>query len=250
VGREHADHLLSALRDLYACTVDWKGTEYIGLTLDWDYAARTVDLSMHGYIRDALHRFQHPQHPTRPEHSPHAWVPPTCGAPIQLAPLDDTTPPLDAKQIKRLQQVIGTLLFYARAVDPTMLVALGTLAAAQSQGTEATADALTRLLNYAAIHPDAQIRYKASDMTLHVHSDASYLSVAKARSRVGGHFYLSTKPNCPTKPPPTQPPSNGAVHTVCNILKNVMSLATECTDACACAHQIHDGRMTDVYLAV
>jgi hypothetical protein len=96
--------------------------------------------------------------------------------------------PLDATQIKQLKQVIGIFLFYARVVDPTMLVALGTLAAAQSHGIEATADTLTRLLNYAATHPDAQIRYTASDMTLYVHSNASYLSVAKARSRVEGKF--------------------------------------------------------------
>jgi hypothetical protein len=60
VGCKHTDHLLLVLRDLYACTVDWNGTKYIGLTLNWDYAARTVDLSMPGYIRDALHCFQHP----------------------------------------------------------------------------------------------------------------------------------------------------------------------------------------------
>jgi hypothetical protein len=108
-----------------------------------------------------------------------------------------------------------------------MIVALGTLTAAQSQGTEATVDALTRLLNYAATHPDAQIRYTASNMTLYVHSNALYLSVTKAQSHVGGHFYLSAKPSDPKKPPPTQLPSNGAVHTVCNILKNVMSSATE-----------------------
>ena len=60
---------------------------------------------------------------------------------------EDTSPPLDAKGITRLQEVIGTLLYYARAVDSTMLVALGTLASVQTKGTEATAQAVTHLLN-------------------------------------------------------------------------------------------------------
>ena len=47
-------------------------------------------------------------------------------------------------------------------------------------------------LNYTAMHPYAKIQYKAIDMTLHIDSGASYLSVRQARSRLGGHFYLST----------------------------------------------------------
>jgi hypothetical protein len=62
----------------------------------------------------------------------------------------------------------GNLLFYGRAVDNTMLVALGTIAAAQTHGTETTMD-VVQLLNYAATHPD---RYHNSDMILYVHSDA------------------------------------------------------------------------------
>ena len=45
----------------------------------------------------------------------------------------------------------------ARAVDSTMLVALGTLAASQTNGTQATLDAAIKLLNYAASHPDAKV---------------------------------------------------------------------------------------------
>ena len=56
----------------------------------------------------------------------------------------------------------------------------------------------------------------ASDMVLAVHSDASYLSEPKARSRAGGHFFLSS-----------DPPNNGAVLNIAHIIKNVMSSATE-----------------------
>jgi hypothetical protein len=239
VGRQHANHLLSALRDLYSVTVDWTGSKYLGLTLEWDYVNRTCDISMPGYIAAALHRFQHPP-PKRPQDSPHRWIPPTYGATIQLAPLDDTSPALDSASTTRIQQIIGTLLYYARAVDSTMFVALGALAAAQSKGTEETAKVMAWLLDYAATHPDAVIRYSASGMILWIHSDASYLSEPKARSRVGGHFFLSDMPT--SNPEKQKPPNNGAVHTVSNILKNVMSSATEAEFA-GLFHNAKDGAM-------
>jgi hypothetical protein len=100
----------------------------------------------------------------------------------QLTDLVDETAPLPPDGIKLLQQITGTLLYYARAVDPTMLVALGTIAVQQSNGTGATADAIVQLLNYCATHPVSTIRYRASDMILRIHRDASCLSEAKAAS--------------------------------------------------------------------
>ena len=106
-----------------------------------------------------------------------------------------------------------------------MLVALGSLAAAQAHGTAATAEAAVHLLNYAATHPDATVRFYASMMILHIHSDASYLSETGARSRVGGFFFLNGNDN--TDPTSPAPPINGAIHINSNILKNIMSSAAE-----------------------
>ena len=64
-------------------------------------------------------------------------------------------------------------------------------------------------------------------MILHNHSDGSYLSEPKARSRVGGHFFFSQNPTDPTKPPTTPPRNNGPIHTTCNILRHVMASAAE-----------------------
>jgi hypothetical protein len=111
-----------------------------------------------------------------------------------------------------------------------MLVALGTIASAQSHGTEATARAVTQLLNYCATHPDAVLRYHASDMQLAAHSDASYLSESKARSRAGGFHYLTTCPsqnNVAPSPDALPPPINGAIHVHCSIISAVCSSATE-----------------------
>ena len=87
------------------------------------------------------------------------------------------------------------VLYYARAVDSTLLVALSTVASKQSQGTQAVAEAMSQVLDYCATHPDATIRYKSSDMILAIHSDASYLSVTKAQSRAGGHFFPNKQEN-------------------------------------------------------
>jgi hypothetical protein len=226
-NKEDVDHLISTLRILYKISIDWTGADYCGLKLAWDYSNRTVDISIPGYIERALHKFQHPD-TTRPQHSPHAWLAPAYGAKTQFAPDADTSAALNPLETKRVQEVVGTLLFYARAVDPTMLVALGTIAS--SKTSLDTAQALTQLLNYAATHPDATIRYHASSMILHVHSDASYLSAPKARSRAGGFFFLSngyTPNNVAPSPTATPPATNGSVHTPCTLMRMVLSSATE-----------------------
>jgi hypothetical protein len=56
VGREHAEHLMTCIKKKYNISSEWNGTAYCGLTLDWDYKNRTVDLSMPGYIKAALHK--------------------------------------------------------------------------------------------------------------------------------------------------------------------------------------------------
>ena len=73
----------------------------------------------------------------------HAWNWPTYGAKIQYAKALDTSPSLLAKETTRIQQIIGTFLLYnGIAVDPTMLVAIGSLAASQANATQATLDAI------------------------------------------------------------------------------------------------------------
>jgi hypothetical protein len=105
-----------------------------------------------------------------------------------------------------------------------MLTAIGEIATQQASATKFTLCAITQLLNYAATNPEATIRFHASDMILYVESDASYLSVSKARSRAAGFHYLSGKVNNPAT---HQPPLNGPVNILCKILKNVLSSAAE-----------------------
>jgi hypothetical protein len=101
--------------------------------MKWDYVKRT-DLSMPGYVKAVLHRFQHPD-PVRPRHSPHKHQTINYGAMVQFVEPEDVTKPLSGEQKVTLQQVVGCLMYYARAVDPTMRVALGTLTSTQTKGT-------------------------------------------------------------------------------------------------------------------
>jgi hypothetical protein len=226
-SKEDAMHLINLLQQHYTMKIDWSGSKYLGLTLKWDYKRRLVDLSMPGYIERVLERFSHPQ-PTRPQHSPHAWIPPRYGATAQQSDKEIESPPLGPSNLKRLQQIIGALLYYARMVDNTLLVAIGTIASEQSKGTNATMEAITQLLNYCATHPHAKVQFKASDMILHIISDASYLSLSGARSRYGGYFFLSsnTGSNAP-KPDDEPPPWNAPILVNCAIINAIMSSAAE-----------------------
>jgi hypothetical protein len=227
-NKADADHLLAALGQHYKLSTDWSGTKYCGLTLDWDYHHGTVDISMPGYVERALERFMHTA-PARSQHSPHRYTAPTYGAKIQYTPPPDDSPLLDAKDNKRIQEFIGIFLYLCRGVDPTGLVALGTLATQQNNGTQQTMRDITQLLNYFASNPNPTIRYTKSDMILHTHSDASYLSERKARSRVGGYYFLSSAYNNVNDLASDTyvPPSNGSIHVVSQIMREVLSSAAE-----------------------
>ena len=108
-----------------------------------------------------------------------------------------------------------------------MLPALKTLAEQQSSPTKNTEAEITHLLDYAATNPSAIIQYKASNVILHIDSDTSYPSETRARSRTGGHYYLSSLPTNPKTYPNLLPPANGPIHTECRILKHVVASAAE-----------------------
>jgi hypothetical protein len=191
VGQQHAEHLWSALLQTYELKTDWTAMLYSGMTLKWDYKTRTCDISMPGYVSNFLGKFQHDA-PKHPQHTPSRYVTPVYGAKTQYSTKDET-PPLTAKQCITMQKVTGSNLYYARAADPTVLMPFNDIATEQTKATEKMQAATNQLLDYLATHPDAAIRYHASNMILHIYSDASYLSVSNARSHLGGLFFLGNK---------------------------------------------------------
>ena len=72
-------------------------------------------------------QFGHKQ-PSKPQMQPHPHTKPVYGAKIPYAQPTNNSKPATKKEEKFTRQVIGTLLYYARAVDLTLLVALSAMA--------------------------------------------------------------------------------------------------------------------------
>ena len=199
VGKNHLSHLLNAIHNLYTVTVNMTGSKYLGLTLEY-YTDGIVYISMPGYIKTALHKFQHPL-PRRKQYAPHQWKPPQYGQRVQFANDNNNSPQLSETAKMHVPQIVGTLLYYLISLNFTMLPALGNLASQQANPTKQTMSNITWLLDYCATLPEAKLKYIKSDMVLWTASDASYLSEPKARSQAGGWFFLSDKCDNPHQNP-------------------------------------------------
>jgi hypothetical protein len=193
VDKTDVEHLISSIKANYELTVDWTGNLYCRISLDWDYVNRWVDISMPGYIKKKLQEYDHAM-PTRLQRCPYSPEPKQFGSEAQAPLPPDESPKLDDKGIKRIQQIVGSILYYACAVDMTVLAALGTIAIEQTKATQRTKDRSIQLLDYLASNQDAKVRFHASDMVMNIHSDASYLSESGARSRACGHFFMGSMP--------------------------------------------------------
>eukprot|EP00957_Ditylum_brightwellii_P148344 11293813-Ditylum_brightwellii.AAC.1 len=90
------------------------------------------------YREDVLHPYTHLVYSQEPQ--------------LSLEP--DTSPEVQANEKLHIQQIWGTLLFYARAVDLTMLMAINPIDAQQAHPTGLTAECMRHLLNYCASHPN------------------------------------------------------------------------------------------------
>jgi hypothetical protein len=131
----------------------------------------------------------------------------------------NTSCPLSPDAIKRVQDIIGTLLCYGRAFDPMLLTALSSIAARQANGTTVVDKSCQQPLDYVATHSNAGICYKACDMILAVHTDTSYLLEQNSKSRASAHFYLTNQDNDDF--------NNGTILTLSSIIKHVTSSAFE-----------------------
>ncbi len=172
IGDEHLKHLFAALwTETYEIVEDWKGNLYCAISLKWNYDKRYVNIAMPTYVAKQLLRYEHP-HPTKPQHCPYNLNPIKYGQDNQATNPIDTSPKLNKAIKKRIQQIVGSFLYYAHAVNPTILMALSATASQQALPTEDMRNHVSQFLDYTATHPDAKIRYCASDMVLNVHPDA------------------------------------------------------------------------------
>ncbi len=71
---------------------------------------------------------------------------------------------LTNSEIKQVQKIVGSILFYAWAVDMTVLMALNTIASKQMKQMECTFEKAYQVLDYLATHSNAMVKFCASDM--------------------------------------------------------------------------------------
>ena len=135
VGKEHADDLLAALTDHYKIENDWEGKLYCHIELRWDYEGGWVNTSMSTYVHHQLVRYDHPL-PKHRKRTPYAPAPVVHDKKAQEMPEPENRPLLDAKGKLRVQQVVGSFLYYARAVDLKIVASLSEIASMQAAPTE------------------------------------------------------------------------------------------------------------------
>jgi hypothetical protein len=139
--------------------------------------------------------------------------------PHNLSHVDPYSPPLSTEGVKRIQGIIGALLYYAHAVDNKLLATLSTLRSQQATATEATNVAMNQLLDYLTTYPDSGTTYRASNMTLCAQSNVGFNNKSKGRSQANAHIFVSK--NNPF------PKHNEPVLSISQIMKFVMSSAAK-----------------------
>ena len=172
---------------------------------------------MPGYVESALKRFGVTL-ASEGTHSPLAYHAIIHGPQMESF---DTSPRLGPDKVKRIQQIIGVFLYYARAVDESMLCALNKLASRQSNPTEDLEKDVNRFLQYAATYPNGKLTFWPSDLKLFIHSDASYCSESNSRSRAGGFYFLGHKHADGNNQ------INGGLGSLSKIMPNVLSSVAE-----------------------
>ena len=145
-GIHHTKHLKESLEQQYEVAVDWKGQLFCGITLDWNYNMQHVDISVPVYVQRKRTKYQHPD-PKKMQHSPYQAAPIHCDTKVQHPVPSDKTAPLYPEQIKHVQDIVGTFIWYGRTCDPTLTASLSAIASHQSKGTETVLAASHQLLD-------------------------------------------------------------------------------------------------------
>ncbi len=136
--QEDVGHLIASTKSTDNLTEDWTDSLYCGITLDcWDCVKHTVDILMPGYIKKKLQEYNHFL-PKKVQMCPYLSEPKRFSTEAQAPLPPNSLPKLDVKGIKRVQQIVGSILYYARAVDMTILMALSLIAVEQAKAMEKT----------------------------------------------------------------------------------------------------------------
>ena len=134
-----AEHFLATLWLCHIITVDMTGSKHLGFIFKWNDSAKSISLSLPIYILKVLKRF-HPGEIPHGAASPAVYTPPQYGAHIQHASR--------CSRGVTVQEIVGCMLFYARAVDSSMLTAVNHISSDQAKPTRRVMAAAEHLLQY------------------------------------------------------------------------------------------------------
>eukprot|EP00957_Ditylum_brightwellii_P210636 15365206-Ditylum_brightwellii.AAC.1 len=151
------------LKKYYDISIKWEGKNYCRISFDWKYNLGYIYVSMSSYIPKALDKFQH-KAPIYLQHCPYQWNRPIYGKKVQYAKLSNTSPYLDAKETKQLQSIVGTFLYYSRAIDGPALPALNDINTQQSTPTQATITDTKWIMDFFHTYPNTWLHFFARDM--------------------------------------------------------------------------------------
>jgi hypothetical protein len=218
VGLEHFTFLLDILKKKHGVQYNMAGDKFAGMDIEWNYASCHCPISMAGYISLLILKYKHP-HPAKPQLSPYKCFPIAYGAKLHITPVPDTLELLDATCKRCIQEIVGSLLYYAQVVNNKLLMTLSAIAACQANATITTEQAVNLLLDYVTTYPNDGIVYRLSDMILCALADAGFLNKTNSHSRAGAHIYLSENEPFPQ--------FNGAILSIAQIIKFVMASAAK-----------------------
>ena len=86
-----------------------------------------------------------------------------------------SSPLIPPAKITRMNFFFGSLLYYARAIDNTLLPDLNTIAAKQAAATKQMGNQYHRFIVYVATQPNVSLIFHKIDMVLTIDSDATYI---------------------------------------------------------------------------
>ena len=165
-SKANADHLIHALCQFYKITIHWEGKDYCGLHLDWNYTEKYIDISMPGYINCLL----------------------LIGSSI-LSLLNQL-----------MLRTDGTNLHMTRpnrnaSLTTALHCSLNKLSSCSSPLSVPCFFTPGQLIPPCSLaHSNATIWFHASDMCLHVDTNAAYLVLPRARNCIARHFFSVTFP--------------------------------------------------------
>jgi hypothetical protein len=109
VGKDNVNHLITSMKKDYTLTKDWLRDQFCGIQLDWDYNKWTVDISMPRNVKKKLQEYGHIMK-SWIQMCPYSPEPKKIGTEAQAPLPPDKSPKLNGKGIKRVQQIVGSIL--------------------------------------------------------------------------------------------------------------------------------------------